>query len=168
MIINCHKCALSKTRVNVVVGRGIFTASILVMGEAPGKSEDVLGQAFIGDSGKLLDEMLKRVNINPLDCFFTNTIMCRPCDTRDGENREPLSDEIFLCMGNVQETIEKLKYIKGIIFAGSIAKRYFANRLKGLPQCHIVHPSFLLRTGGKASPHYLDAINSLKEFKNGY
>ena len=166
MLINCTKCPLAFTRTKIVVGRGSLTATTLIIGEAPGKSEDVLGQAFIGDSGKLFDEMLSRVGID--NCFFTNTILCRPCDSRDGENREPLPAEIFLCLENVQKIINSLHHIKGIIFAGSIAKRYFATRLKGLPQCHIVHPSFLLRTGGKASPHYLDAINSLKEFKNGY
>ena len=166
MLINCTKCPLAFTRTKIVVGRGPLTATTLIIGEAPGKSEDVLGQAFIGDSGKLFDEMLARVGID--NCFFTNTILCRPCDNRDGENREPLPAEIFLCLENVQKIINSLHHIKGIIFAGNTAKRYFATRLKGLPQCHIVHPSFLLRTGGKASPHYLDAINSLKEFKNGY
>jgi DNA polymerase len=139
---------------------------MLVIGEAPGKSEDVLGQAFIGDAGKLMDTMLQTVGIE--NCYFTNTILCRPCDSRDGENREPLPAEVFLCLNNVQKIINDLKYIKGIIFAGSIAKRYFATRLKGLPHCYILHPYFLLRTGGKASPHYLDVINSLKEFRNGY
>ena len=166
--INCQKCLLCKTRVNLVIGRGPATAITRVIGEAPGTSEDVLGEAFVGESGQFLDEMLCKVKIDPALCFFTNTILCRPCDSRGGDNREPLPAEIFLCLNNVLLIINSLKYIRGVIFAGAIAKRYFATRLKGLPQCHIVHPSFLLKQGGKASSHYLDAINTLKEFANEY
>jgi len=163
--INCQKCPLCKTRVHIVIGRGPLTATTLVIGEAPGKTEDVLGQAFIGDSGKLLDTLLCRAGIDPQDCYFTNTVLCRPCDSRDGENREPTEQEIFLCLDNVLKTINCLQNIHGIVFAGKIAKKWYAARLKGLPQCYIIHPAALLRQGGAASSHYLDAVNILKEFK---
>ena len=97
-ITKCQKCPLFKTRVQVVVGRGPLTATTLVIGEAPGEAEDVLGQAFIGPSGKLLDDMLIKAKIN--NCFFTNTILCRPID-----NREPLPAEIFLCLDNILKII---------------------------------------------------------------
>ena len=164
MIKNCQKCGLAKTRVNVVVGRGPANATILVIGEAPGKSEDVLGQAFIGESGKLMDTLLERAGIETLKCFYTNTVLCRPCDAAGGANREPLPEEVFLCLDNVLQTINCLKHIKGIIFAGKVSKKWYAARLKGLPQCHVIHPAALLRQGGAASPHYRDALNSLKEF----
>jgi len=151
----------------MVIGRGTLSASILVIGEAPGRSEDVLGQAFIGDSGKLLDSLLERAGIWTTDCFFTNTVFCRPCDGPNGENREPKAEEIFLCLNNVLETITCLKYLKGIIYAGKVSRKWYASRLKGLPSVNIIHPAALLRQGGTASPYYRDALNSLKEFKHG-
>jgi uracil-DNA glycosylase len=166
MITNCQKCGLSKTRVNVVVGRGSTSATVLFIGEAPGKSEDVLGRAFIGESGKLLDTLLKRSGIPPENCFYTNTVLCRPCNVLHGENREPSPMEVFLCLDNVLQTINCLNHLKGIVFAGKIAKKWYAARLHGLPQCYIMHPAALLRQGGAASPHYRDALNSLVEFRS--
>jgi len=162
--MNCDKCGLSKTRVNIVTGRGKPGASILIIGEGPGKSEDVLGQAFIGESGKLLDTLLGRAGFDIDDCFYTNTVFCRPCDSYSGENREPKPEEIFLCLNNVLQTISCLKNIKGIILAGKIAKKWYATRLKGIPQVCVIHPTALLRQGGSASSHYRDALNALKEF----
>jgi uracil-DNA glycosylase family 4 len=161
----CNRCGLSKTRINMVIGRGTLTASVLVIGEAPGKAEDVLGHAFIGESGKLLDSLLERAGIWATDCFYTNTVFCRPCDEPNGENREPKTEEIFLCLNNVLQTITCLKYLKGIIYAGKVSKKWYAARLRGLPSVSIIHPAALLRQGGTASPHYRDALNALKEFK---
>jgi DNA polymerase len=164
LIQNCKKCRLANTRVNVVIGRGSRDAEILVIGEAPGKSEDVLGQAFIGEAGKFLDELLYNAHINPAGCYFTNTVLCRPCDKFGGENREPSKDEIFLCLDNVLTTINCLNKLKGVIIAGKVAKRWYGSRLKGLPQVNITHPSALLRAGGKACSLYRDNLNALKEF----
>lgn len=163
-IMNCKKCRLSTTRVNVVTGRGNKNAHLLFIGEAPGKSDDVLGQAFIGESGKLLDGLLVRARI-PLDvCYFTNTVFCRPCDSLGGDNREPKEDEVFMCLDNVLKTINCLTQIRGVVFAGKIAKKWYAARLKGIPQVSIMHPAALLRQGGRVSSHYLDTLNALKEF----
>ena len=164
MIKNCTRCELSKTRVNVVAGRGSLTSTILIIGEAPGKAEDVVGQSFIGESGKLLAALLQRSGIDPEGCYYTNTVMCRPCDEREGDSREPAQNEVFLCLDNVLSTINSLKHLKGVIFAGSIAKKWYASRLKGIPQVNIMHPALLARQGGPASPHYRDALNALKEF----
>jgi uracil-DNA glycosylase family 4 len=165
MIKNCNKCPLSKTRVNIVTGRGRIDAKILIIGESPGKSDDVLGQAFIGESGALLDILLKDSGIDPGMCFFTNTILCRACDSRTGENREPKPEEIFLCLENVLKIINSLKRVQGIVIAGKVSKQWYGNRFKGTPQCVIIHPAALLRQGGKASSHWLDMKNILSDFR---
>ena len=148
----------------MVIGRGDMSATILIIGEAPGKSEDVLGKAFIGESGKLLDNLLTRAGVPVEKCFFTNTVLCRSCDTRDGENREPTPEEIFNCIGNVTAIIPRLTFLKGIVFAGKVAKQFYKKVFIGLPHAAIIHPAALLRQGGTASSFYRDDLNELKEF----
>ncbi|GAG10072.1 unnamed protein product, partial [marine sediment metagenome] len=56
---NCRKCGLYEFRRKIVFGRGKVPADILFVGEAPGKSEDLIGEAFVGPSGRLLDMAIK-------------------------------------------------------------------------------------------------------------
>ena len=165
-MLKCERCELSKKRINLVLGRGQMDATILIIGEAPSKSEDLLGQAFTGDSGRLIEDTLQRSGIPLEKCYFTNTLLCRPCDAQNGESREPSEKEIFLCLDNVLNTIQSLKHLKGIILTGKTAKKWYSTRLKHFPQVHIMHPSVLLKQGGKASPFYRDILNTLKEFYN--
>jgi DNA polymerase len=158
---------LSKTRTKIAAVRGdLKTARFLFIGEAPSRSEDVLGLPFVGESGKLLDALIIRAGI-PLDsCIFTNTVLCRPCDARGGENREPTNDEIFACIGNVTSIVSRIKTLSGVVLAGKISKKYYARVFKSIPSVQIMHPSALYRQGGAASSHYRDALNALKEFYN--
>jgi len=57
-ILSCKKCPLHKSRTNPVPGEGGFKKKILIIGEAPGKNEDLMGRPFVGKAGKLLDELL--------------------------------------------------------------------------------------------------------------
>jgi uracil-DNA glycosylase family 4 len=160
---NCTRCHLSQYRSHVVTGRGDpKTARILLIGEAPGLSEDVLGKAFIGDSGKFLDEILQRAGV-PLDmCFFTNTVLCRPCDGMGKDNREPSKEEAFSCLPNVIKIIETAKRIEYVIFVGRIAETYYKSRFKNITSFYIMHPSAILQKGGKTSSLFIDVINILK------
>ncbi len=72
-----------------VLGEGSHHASIMFVGEAPGKNEAMTGHPFCGAAGKLLDEMLASVNIPRLDVYITNIVKDRP-----PENRDPLPEEI--------------------------------------------------------------------------
>ena len=146
-------------------GWGRPNSTILIIGEAPSKAEDVLGRAFLGESGNTLSSLLQRSGIDPDDCYYLNVVLCRPCDEREGDNRDPSKEEVFLCLDNVLQSINSLKYIRGVIFAGSTAKKWYASRLKGIKQVTIIHPALLSRQGGAASPHYRDALNALKEFR---
>lgn len=161
--MNCVRCELSGRRVQIVQGRGNREARILVIGEAPGKSEDVLGHAFIGESGKLLDALLRRAGIPVDECYFTNCVLCRPCDRFGGENREPTKEEILACLPNVLSIIELLGNVGGTILAGKVAERWFKKRAIG-QVITITHPSALLRAGGTASSMYRDNLNKLRAF----
>jgi DNA polymerase len=164
---NCNRCNLSKYRSHVVVGRGDFSsARVLLIGEAPGLSEDVLGTAFIGEAGKLLDEMLKDAGFDIKDCCFTNTILCRPCSSRnDIKNRPPAKEEVLKCMPNLLQIFSRLKNIELVIFVGRIAQMYFRNRFTDAKSIYLIHPSSILQNGGRGSSLHIDALNALRRAK---
>jgi|MudIll2142460700_1097286.scaffolds.fasta_scaffold00022_24 DNA polymerase len=89
-MLKCTFCELHKTRTNVVIGRGDPTATLWLIGEAPGKDEDATGQAFVGRAGRLLDMCLKKARIERF--YIANTLKCRP-----PENRNPTSNETEAC-----------------------------------------------------------------------
>ena len=63
-IKDCTKCSLSKSRTKFVFGVGNPNADIVIVGEAPGKNEDLQGEPFVGRGGKLLDKILEAINLN--------------------------------------------------------------------------------------------------------
>lgn len=163
--MECTKCQLAKTRIKIVPGRGELTAKILIIGESPSKGDDVLGLTFTGEVGKLLDLLLVRASISPKDCYFITSVLCRPCDRQNGETREVYTDEIFSCFDNIIERFSYLPNIRGVVFTGSVAKKWYASRFKGMPQTTIISPALLAHQGGAASSHFLDALNSLIDFR---
>ncbi len=60
----CTACDLAETRTQVVFGVGAFDADILLVGEAPGKNEDLQGEPFVGAAGKLLDRLLTEIGVD--------------------------------------------------------------------------------------------------------
>src|ERR1019366_6190445 len=105
LLPQCGVCGLYKTCKSPkmkVDGRG--RKKILLLGEAPGKNEDDKGVPFIGESGQLLERVLKRVGIDMReDCWITNSNICRPPD-----NRTPTDKEIDYCRPNLINTIKEL------------------------------------------------------------
>ncbi|MCA9364659.1 MAG: uracil-DNA glycosylase [Candidatus Moranbacteria bacterium] len=85
-------CELKKTATNVVPGQGSADADILLIGEAPGKNEDLQGKPFIGAAGKFLEEMLGSIGLSREDVYITNTVKYRP-----PKNRDPLPEEVVAC-----------------------------------------------------------------------
>jgi uracil-DNA glycosylase family 4 len=160
-IKSCSRCMLSSTRRMIVLGRGKLPADILVLGEAPGKTEDLIGQAFIGPAGKLLDQMLSEAGLSSQNIYFTNTILCHPTDKLGGTDRVPKEEEVLHCMANVN-TLIQLCSPRVIIIAGAIPDRYYG-KTTVCPIIKIQHPSFILRQGGKASPYYTKNLRALEE-----
>lgn len=91
----CEKCGLSQGRTHAVPGDGPITAEIMFIGEGPGFYEDRQGLPFVGQSGKLLEELLALIGLNRQQVFITNVVKCRP-----PENRDPLPIEIDTCTKN--------------------------------------------------------------------
>lgn len=95
--MSCRACGLADTRTNVVFGVGSPTAEVLLVGEAPGASEDRQGEPFVGAAGKLLDDMLAMIGLDRSRIYITNSVKCRP-----PENRDPLNTEKEACQGYLQ------------------------------------------------------------------
>lgn len=122
-------------------------------------SENCIGKAFVGRSGKLLDIMLKTVGMDK-NYYIINTVLCRPCDSKLGPNRQPSKEEILKCSPNVMKIIKQVN-ASVIVLAGEVAKEVFGKEYPGAFRLH--HPAFLLRTGGIYSPYWLQNILTLEE-----
>jgi len=79
---------LRKQATQLVFGHGNVDASIVIIGEAPGKKEDETGQPFVGASGKMLDQLLDSVGLKRDDIYITNIVKYRPPNNRDPKKSE--------------------------------------------------------------------------------
>lgn len=91
-IDGCAKCALSEGNTYYVPGMGTQQTDIMLVGEGPGKNEDLQGLPFVGASGKFLDELLGSIGLSREKIYITNVVKCRP-----PENRDPKPEEIEAC-----------------------------------------------------------------------
>ncbi len=82
---------------NPVPGDGNPKAAIVFVGEAPGQREDELGKPFVGQAGKLLDELLASIDLKREDVYITNVVKFRP-----PENRDPTPEEKAACLPFLQ------------------------------------------------------------------
>lgn len=120
-IRNCRKCRLWKSRKNVVIGDGRPDADIMLIGEAPGKTEDEMALPFVGKAGQLLNEVLKENGIDRKEVYITNVVKCRP-----PFNRNPFKDEIEKCFPYLRRQIDIIKP-KIIITLGNFATKSILN-----------------------------------------
>ncbi len=174
----CNKCALSKTRTNVVFSDGIANNKLMLVGEAPGYWEDQKGKPFVGKAGQLLDKIFNCVGLSrEKDVYICNTIKCRP-----PENRNPLPEEKEACREFLDAQIEILKP-KIILICGSVALNSLLPNEGGITKVRgkwfegpygakmmpIFHPSYLLRNDSreKGSPKWL-TWQDIKEIKRVY
>ena len=124
----CKKCELWKTRTRVVFGDGWSSAKVMLVGEAPGRNEDIRGKPFVGPAGKFLDELLRLAGLKRETIYITNILKCRP-----PKNRAPRVGEIYACTPYLDEQI---KYIrpKVICTLGNFATSYILKKFGFNPQ----------------------------------
>ena len=108
-ILTCQHCPLARTRTQAVPGVGPNTAPLVIIGEAPGRQEDLQGEPFVGEAGKLLTKLLENAGIPRSTVFITNTVKCRPPD-----NRQPTQEERKACYPYL---MRQLAFIKPKIIA---------------------------------------------------
>ena len=139
----CTSCPLYRTRTKVVLARGTVPCDVLFVGEAPGASEDVIGQPFVGPAGKLLDRIIG-MSIGERKYALTNIIACIPID-EDGDKVHSGSDipaeSIEACAPRLDQFIDIAK--PGLIVAvGSFAEKQLD---VGITVVGIIHPAAILR-----------------------
>ena len=151
-VAGCSQCGLCKSRHTTVFGSGNKNADWMIVGEAPGQSEDQQGLPFTGKAGLLLTEMLRAIELKREDVFITNALKCRPPG-----NREPKPDEIEPCKTYLQRQ-QALIQPKIILALGHVAAQTLLNtdqpiaELRGkthtvndTPVVVVYHPAYLLR-----------------------
>jgi DNA polymerase len=155
----CTRCALAAGRTQVVFGEGDPNADLMIVGEGPGRDEDLQGVPFVGRSGKLLDRLLlEEMGVTRSEVFTTNTVKCRPPG-----NRDPLPNEIEACRPWLEAQVELIKP-KVLLTLGNFATKLLLNTTEGIRQIRgrtypwgnggallvpTYHPAFALRGGGE-------------------
>lgn len=137
----CTLCPLAKKRKHVVLARGKLPCDVLFIGEAPGASEDVLGQPFVGPAGKLLDKMIEdALGVKEgVKIAFTNLIACVPKAEIGSAIEEPPEDSIKACRERLDDFLS-LAMPRFIVAVGNHAKKHAPAYELSIP-----HPAFILR-----------------------
>lgn len=125
-IKNCQKCSLHKLRNNLVFGAGNPDAELMLIGEAPGREEDLQGKPFVGAAGRLLTEVLAGVGLSRAEVYIANVLKCRPPG-----NRNPQPEEIKACFPYLEGQIEIIKP-KLICTMGNFASQLLLNTSQGI------------------------------------
>lgn len=120
---DCTACKLRAGCTQTVFGVGDEKADWLFVGEGPGADEDVRGEPFVGQAGKLLDNMLMAIKLKRGDnVYIANIVKCRPPG-----NRTPEADEIATCLPYLQRQIELIQP-RMIVALGKVASNALLGR----------------------------------------
>jgi DNA polymerase len=174
----CRKCAIGSERRNNVYGEGDPCARLMVIGEGPGETEDLLGRPFVGRAGQLLDKMLGAIDLAREDVYIANTVKCRPTSPgpRGPKNRAPEPQEMTNCRPFLDEQIDIISP-RVILALGAPAAKSFLGRdfqitkmrgrwyegPQGIPLMVTFHPAYILRqTGGELNAVKRLVWNDLK------
>jgi len=151
-------CNLKSTAKNLVFADGNPEASLMLVGEAPGRDEDIEGRPFVGRSGRLLDRMLAAIGFDRGSAYIANVIPWRPPG-----NRAPTPHETEICRPFIERQIELVRPKVLVNLGGPSAKTLLDTtegilRLRGnwrvhttaagvaIPAMPTLHPAYLLRT----------------------
>jgi DNA polymerase len=110
-IMACTLCHLCRTRSKAVPGEGPANASVMFIGEGPGRQEDLEGRPFVGRAGKFLDECLQSIGLKRESVFITNIVKCRPSEKSGSwvRDRKPTKEEIEACSPYLDRQLELVK-----------------------------------------------------------
>ncbi len=158
-VSECTACKLCEARRQTVFGVGNPRAHWMIVGEAPGEQEDLLGEPFVGKSGQLLDNMLRAVHLTRQEApahqqvYIANTVKCRPPG-----NRNPLPEELTRCEPFLIRQLELVRP-RIILAMGRFAVQSLlrshepigklrgrVHDFRGVPLIVTYHPAYLLRS----------------------
>ncbi|QND95271.1 uracil DNA glycosylase superfamily protein [Burkholderia cenocepacia] len=172
-VADCTLCRLCEKRTNTVFGVGDREADWMLIGEAPGENEDKQGEPFVGQAGKLLDNMLQSLALKRGDnVYIANVIKCRPPG-----NRNPEPDEVASCEPYLQRQVALVKP-KLIVALGRFAAQTLlktdasiaslrgrVHAYEGVPVIVTYHPAYLLRSLQDKSKAWADLCLARDTFK---
>ena len=151
-VSSCTKCELHASRTQTLFGVGNKSAELLVIGEAPGRDEDLQGEPFVGRAGQLLNAMLAAIGFQRDQVYIANILKCRPPN-----NRDPKPEEAEACDSWLRQQIELIQPVV-ILVLGRIAAHKLLNtdqslgtlrgkqyNYEGIPLIVSYHPAYLLR-----------------------
>jgi uracil-DNA glycosylase family 4 len=169
-VSTCKVCKLRAGCTQTVFGVGDEHADWLFVGEGPGAEEDALGEPFVGQAGKLLDNMLIAIKLKRgNNVFIANVVKCRPPG-----NRNPDAEEIAACLPYLQRQIDLIKP-KLIVALGKVASNALLGRdatlaslrgklhdYRGTPLIVTYHPAYLLRSPSEKAKAWQDLTMALR------
>jgi uracil-DNA glycosylase family 4 len=156
LVAGFEGCSLKRTAKSLCFARGSAEAKVMMIGEAPGRDEDLQGKPFVGRAGQLLDRMLAAIGFGEAEVYITNTVYWRPPG-----NRTPTPEEVEACAPFLARQIELLSPKVLVLLGGAAAKTILGTnegimRLRGkwltyacgvgeVPVLATLHPAYLLR-----------------------
>jgi uracil-DNA glycosylase family 4 len=129
-VARCTRCPLHQTRTQAVFGAGHPDADLLFVGEAPGFHEDQQGLPFVGQAGKLLEQLLAGIGLTRADVYIANVLKSRPPG-----NRDPQPNEIGACEGYLFRQIELIQP-KIVATLGNFATKLLSGKPLGITRVH--------------------------------
>ena len=170
MVRDCTACKLRAGCTRTVFGVGDEHAGWLFVGEGPGADEDAQGEPFVGQAGKLLDNMLLAIKLKRgSNTYIANVVKCRP-----PSNRTPEADEIATCLPYLQRQIALIQP-RLIVALGKTAACALLGReatlgslrgtvhdYHGIPLVITYHPAYLLRTPADKAKAWEDLLLAVK------
>lgn len=172
-VAHCTRCRLCEKRTRTVFGVGDPNANWMLIGEAPGANEDRLGEPFVGQAGRLLDNMLRAAGlVRGQNVYIANVIKCRPPG-----NRDPQPDEVAQCEPYLKRQIAliqpKLIIALGRFAAQSLLKtqaslsslRARIHRYEEVPVIVTYHPAYLLRNLADKAKAWADLCLAQKTYQ---
>lgn len=170
MVKGCTACKLRAGCKQTVFGVGDEKAEWLFVGEGPGADEDARGEPFVGQAGKLLDNMLLALKLKRgNNVYIANIVKCRPPG-----NRTPEPDEVAACLPYLRRQIELIRP-RVIVGLGKTAATALLGRdatlgslrgkehdYRGTPLVITYHPAYLLRTPADKAKAWQDLCLAVK------
>ena len=153
---SCRRCPLCDGRTQTVFGVGNPHARVMFIGEAPGKTEDLQGEPFVGAAGHYLNELLGCAGLRREDVFIANVLKCRPPG-----NRDPRPEEIQTCTPFLREQTRTIDP-EVLVTLGKFSTQFVLKTQVGITRLHgrvqragkflvfpIFHPAAALYDGAK-------------------
>ncbi|EJF81570.1 uracil-DNA glycosylase, family 4 [Candidatus Bartonella washoeensis] len=171
-------CSLKLTAKNTCFADGTAGSPLMLIGEAPGREEDIQGIPFVGKAGMLLNRILEAIGLTRQNVYITNTIPWRPPG-----NRTPTPREVALCRPFVERHIQLAKP-RILIALGGVAAQFLTGIQNGIirsrgkwhtyvgegevkiPVMPTFHPAYLLRTPSQKKLTWMDFLEVKNRLNN--